>query len=129
MVFDLKAAPARRSKCLYDNRLTGGTGADIFSFGSLATGGLDIITDFNRYAGDKISVSAAAFGGGLTRGLLDAGKFVLGAIATDANDRFLYNRSTGALSFDIDSGGGRSAVQFTKLSNGVTLSHSDFTIT
>lgn len=109
-----------------DDILSGGSGADKFQFKSLREG-TDRITDFARTQGDKLEILASGFGGGLVKGLLDVGQFVLGA-ASDTNDRFLYNRSTGALSFDIDGSGSKGAIQFATLSAGTTLTHNDIVV-
>ena len=110
-----------------DDILLGGGGADKFIFHSVQHG-LDRIIDFASLQGDKIQIKADGFGGDLVQGLLQAGQFVLGSIAADASDRFIYNRSTGALSFDIDGAGGASAIQFAKFSGNIALSHSDFSL-
>ncbi|ASC72707.1 hypothetical protein XM38_036650 [Halomicronema hongdechloris C2206] len=40
----------------------------------------------------------------------------------------MYNQNTGSLAFDIDGSGSQAAVQFAKLSGGLNLASSDFTI-
>ncbi|WP_256872048.1 putative Ig domain-containing protein [Nostoc sp. TCL26-01] len=95
--------------------LTGGTGKDIFSFSSPIGHGIDTITDFNS-TDDKIRVDAAGFGGGLVTGTLFETQFVLGTVAKDESDRFIYNQSTGALFFDVDGTGSSLKVQIATLS-------------
>ena len=95
--------------------LTGGAGLDVFVFDKL--GGLDHIADFTS-ATDHIQISAklvAALGG--TQALLETCFYAAsGAVtAQDADDRLIYNTSTGALYYDVDGAGRRAAVQFAVL--------------
>jgi Ca2+-binding RTX toxin-like protein len=107
-----------------DDYLSGGSNADRFVFESL-DGSRDAILDFAAGEGDRIQISAAGFGGGLTAGVLAADQFVLGSAATDTNDRFLYDASTGVLSFDADGSGSQAAIQIASVG---TLSHTDILI-
>ncbi|MDJ0648675.1 MAG: calcium-binding protein [Xenococcaceae cyanobacterium MO_188.B19] len=107
--------------------LTGGTGADRFSFSS-PRGSIDIITDFTWQQGDKIEVSARGFGGGIQPGLLPWNQFHRGVAAQDAQDRFIYNPNTGDLFFDADGIGGQAQVQFAELSPGLLLIGSDIDV-
>ncbi|BAY73408.1 hypothetical protein NIES23_62360 (plasmid) [Trichormus variabilis NIES-23] len=100
---------------LGSDRLTGGSGKDIFSFSSPISDGIDTITDFNP-VDDKIRVDAAGFGGGLVAGILPQTQFILGSVAQDESDRFIYNQSTGALFFDVDGTGSSRQVQIATLS-------------
>jgi len=122
-----------------DDLLTGGAGADNFSFGSSNPGagefaftssnpGIDTITDFNSTQGDKIRVFASDFDGGLTPGTLDIGQFTIGSAATNASDRIIYNDATGALFFDSDGTGALAQVQFAQLFGGVVLTNSDILV-
>ena len=107
--------------------LTGGSGNDIFQFNN-AGEGVDVITDFLVKA-DKVQISASGFGGGLVAGAaLTADQFVMGSSAQDANDRFIYNKTTGALFFDADGLGGASQMQIATLSTGLALTHNNFQI-
>ncbi|HBY75695.1 MAG TPA: type I secretion protein, partial [Cyanobacteria bacterium UBA11148] len=107
--------------------LTGGTDADKFVFNS-RNEGIDTITDFISQQGDKLLVSASGFGGGLSLGALSSSQFTIGAAASDASDRFIYNSFTGGLFFDSDGTGTSSQVQFAKLSTGLNLIASDFVV-
>jgi serralysin len=107
--------------------LTGGVGADSF-FYTNSTQGRDRITDFSSSEGDTIMIGAREFGGGLTAGLLDSDQFVLGSAAGDRNDRFIYDRQSGTLSFDVDGSGSRDAVAIARFDNRPRLSASDFTL-
>lgn len=102
--------------------LAGGGGADTFSYKSASEGG-DIITDFS--SDDRISLSAAGFGGGLTAGVAlkttaaTTGVFVSGTapstLGTSAN--ILYNTNTGVLSFDPDGTGSQTPIAIATLSS------------
>lgn len=94
--------------------LGGGSGNDTYVFDAPNLGVDTIDSDFT--IGDRIQVSAAGFGGGLTVGILPASAFVRGAVALDSSDRFIYNSTTGALLFDPDGTGAAIAVQFATLS-------------
>ncbi|KAB0265039.1 calcium-binding protein [Microvirga brassicacearum] len=119
-----------------NNVLKGGSGSDMFVLG----GSFDRITDFSHRAGDKILLNAYIFeaadivmqsgwvpdAGARGRGGLDASNFVLGNRATEANHHFLYERSTGALSYDADGSGAGEAVQVAQFKAGTALGASDF---
>jgi len=64
----------------------------------------------------------------LPNGALAAGAFVVGTAAQDADDRIVYNPTTGALFFDADGNGAGAAVQFAVLSGAPALAASDFTV-
>jgi Ca2+-binding RTX toxin-like protein len=107
--------------------LNGGGGADSFSFIS-PTNGIDSI-DFS-VVDDTIFVSASGFGGGLVAGAaITADQFVISSSAVDASDRFIYNSTTGALSFDVDGAGGAAQVQIASLSRGLALTNDDIFVT
>lgn len=109
-----------------NDRLTGGAGADRFTY-NFPSEGIDVITDF--VAEDSIQVSATGFGGGLTAGFaISAEQFRLGASALDSNDRFIYNNSNGALSFDVDGVGLVEQVQFATLTGIPTISAADIVV-
>jgi hypothetical protein len=79
--------------------------------------------------GDRISVSADLFGGGLNIGSLPSSQFTTGSTATDGDDRFIYNSTTGALFFDSDGTGAIGQVQIVTLSQGLTLNSDAISIT
>ncbi|NEQ07383.1 MAG: hypothetical protein F6K37_15970 [Moorea sp. SIO4E2] len=119
-----------------DDLLNGGTGNDVLSGGAgadkfvlnIPTEGIDYISDFVSQQGDKLQISASGFGSGLVQGILDVGQFVLGAAALDTNDRFIYDRSSGLLSFDADGSGTLGAVQVANFSNKTALTNTDILI-
>lgn len=107
--------------------LIGGPGADAFVFdAALGGGNIDRIYDFN-VADDTIYLDDAVFTA-LSAGPLAEGQFVIGAAAADADDRIIYNQTTGALFYDADGAGGAAAVQFATLNAGLALTHADFLV-
>jgi Ca2+-binding RTX toxin-like protein len=96
------------------DRLTGGAGSDVFRFEGLPDTGADLITDFAAGV-DKLLLSLAAFTGiaGSAAGALGANLFWSGAGVTsahDADDRLVYNTTTGTLYYDPDGLGGATAI-------------------
>jgi Ca2+-binding RTX toxin-like protein len=106
--------------------LTGGGGSDRFVFNN-ASEGIDTITDFDPTA-DLFNVSSSGFAtiGGL--GALAATRFTIGAAATTASQRFIYNSINGNLWFDSDGTGVTAQVQIAQLSTGLALSNTNFNI-
>jgi Ca2+-binding RTX toxin-like protein len=90
--------------------LTGGAGRDVFQWLAGNEGG-DVVTDF-AHGDDKLQVSAAGFGGGLTEGMSlgASGRFVAGTSATQAFGQFLFDAATGVLAWDADGTGGGASV-------------------
>ncbi|MFM1887602.1 MAG: hypothetical protein RL026_2759 [Pseudomonadota bacterium] len=110
--------------------LNGGTGLDTFVFDVDPTqaANRDSINGF-VVADDTIQLSQAAFSALSALGTLDAGSFVLGTAAADADDRIIFNSASGALMYDADGSGAGVAVQFATLT-GVTgtLTFADFVV-
>jgi len=105
--------------------LVGQGGADTFAFTTAPGGGnVDAIGDFLSGT-DVIALDDAVFAG-LSAGDLPAGAFVIGTAAGDADDRIIYDQTTGALYYDADGNGAGAAVQFASLSGAPALSASDF---
>lgn len=110
------------------DQLHGQAGADKFVFNSTSEG-IDTIVGFEvSVVGETIQVSKAGFGGGLTLGTLAASQFVIGSAAADSSDRFIYNSSTGALSFDANGNGAGGQVQFATLSTGLNMTNNDISV-
>lgn len=107
--------------------LNGNAGSDFYRFSSPGEG-IDDITFI--VVEDTIQVSRAGFGGGLSLGTLAASQFVIGSAAADSSDRFIYNSSTGALSFDANGNvnGNSEQVQFATLSSGLNMTNNDISI-
>jgi serralysin len=110
---------------LGNDTLTGGAGVDTFV---LSKTSIDTITDF---AGDKIQISAAAFGGGLVAGnALTTNKLLVGAgsLATNASQRFIFNTTDKSLYFDVDGLNGAAAVKIGVLNGLGTLTTANFSL-
>ena len=109
--------------------LAGFDGADSFVFSSALDAAANVDTVIGFEAGvDNLRLDDAVFTG-LARGVLDLGAFVVGSEAAEADDRIIYDPTTGALSFDADGAGGAEAVQFAFLEMGLTnLSANDFLV-
>ncbi|EKV00460.1 Ca2+-binding protein, RTX toxin [Leptolyngbya sp. PCC 7375] len=105
-----------------NDTVTGGNGNDIFQFLNPNLG-TDIITDFTINQ-DIIQVSASGFGGELIANTTIINEqFVLGTSARNASDRFIYDRSSGILKFDIDGSGATAAIQIATLTNRTALNN------
>ena len=97
--------------------LTGNGGADVFRVGN----GLDRITDFLSGT-DRIALNGTIFAHTATVA------FVSGAgaqVATTANSTFLYDTTTGVLSYDADGNGAGGAVAIANLGGGTALAQPD----
>ena len=115
--------------------LTGGAGKDYFVFESKLDKkkNVDKITDFN-VKDDSIYLDNAIFKALGKKGTptkpakLDSKMFWTGSKAHDADDRIIYNKKTGALSYDVDGTGSKAAVQFAQVKKGLPLTDKDFLI-
>jgi endoglucanase len=110
--------------------LNGGAGADRFRFANAlnATTNVDTIADFN-IADDTILLENAIFTQLATTGVLSAALFKnLNLGALDANDRILYNDTTGALLYDADGSGAGAAIQFALLTGSPSVTAADFLV-
>jgi Ca2+-binding RTX toxin-like protein len=121
--------------------LTGGAGSDVFVFngalyiayfGTSYDNGYDTITDFS-VADDTIQLEDEVFtalsvlaNGTFTASHLRAGVGV--TAAGDADDRIIYNASTGALYYDADGNGAQAQVQIASMSSGLALTAADFVV-
>ena len=107
--------------------LIGYGGADTFAFTTVVQGhNADLFLGFEPGV-DKVALDDAVFAG-LTPGALPAGAFVVGRFATDADDRILYEASTGDLFFDPDGTGPAAAQYFASMADGLNLTASDFIV-
>jgi Ca2+-binding RTX toxin-like protein len=106
--------------------LRGGAGDDAFIFNAPfdpATN-VDRIRDF-RASDDTLQLDNAVFTG-LTDGALSAGAFALSSAAAEADDRIVYDQSTGNLYFDADGGARDNQTLFATLTNKASITASDF---
>jgi Ca2+-binding RTX toxin-like protein len=106
--------------------LTGGTGDDAFIFVAPLdpAGNVDRIRDF-RASDDTLRLDSAVFVG-LTDGALSANAFALTSAAVEADDRIVYDQSTGNLFFDADGGARDNQTLFATLTNRASITASDF---
>ncbi len=107
------------------NRLTGGTGNDMFKFTS--AGPVDVITDYN-VANDTIQLENSVFAALTTPGTLAAGQFRIGAQALDSNDHIIYNNATDAPIYDANGNGAGGAVQIATIGTGLALTNADIVV-
>jgi len=114
-----------------NDTLTGGAGADRFRFATTlnATTNRDVISDFSIAQMDTIELENAVFTAFTTTGTLAAPAFFIGAAATNANQRILYNSATGGLFYDEDGSGAIGSIAFATLNSGLALNNTFFTIT
>ena len=107
-----------------NNFLRGGKGADKFII-SLSNDGIDKIDDFDSGDKDEVRIMAGNFVDDLTIGALSSEQFVLGSVAQDRNDRFIYDSDNGKLFFDADGAGAFGQVQIAYIQSNRSLSHTD----
>ena len=116
-----------------NDTLTGEAGADKFLFNAtLGSTNVDSVTDFNGTQ-DLFQLDNAIFTAIGAVGAFAAGdgRFHAAAgasVAHDANDRIVYNTSTGALYYDADGTGGTAAIRFATLTNLAPLEASDIVV-
>jgi Ca2+-binding RTX toxin-like protein len=116
-----------------NDTLTGGLGNDSFRFDKAlsALTNKDTITDYN-VVNDTIQLDNAIFtelfatlGNPISTGTMNATLFGFAA-TSDANDRIIYNTTTGELSYDINGNVAGGATVFAQLSTGLALTSADF---
>ncbi|MFB0873316.1 MULTISPECIES: calcium-binding protein [unclassified Sphingobium] len=108
--------------------LTGGAGIDYFVFDTApGAGNIDQITDFSM-ADDTISLNPNIFFSIEPAGTLAAGAFQSGAVATEADDRILYDGASGNIYYDADGNGAGAAVLFAQVTARTALSNADFVV-
>lgn len=120
-----------------NNFITGGVGRDSdVLFGGPGTNtftivepeeGIDFYGDFNVQK-DTIIANHIGFGGGLVPGLLPESQFTIGSTTTTNEQRFIYDKSTGAVSFDPDGTGPIPQVQFAQLAPGLAFTNNNIVL-
>ncbi len=109
--------------------LHGGSGSDNFVFNTAIGGaGIDRILEFAPLY-DTIRLENGLYLAlGAATGTLAAGKFYTGASAHDADDRIVYDRTTGAVAYDADGSGAGAAIRIAVLTSAVkpALTAADF---
>lgn len=112
-----------------NDTLTGGLGADTFLFSTAlnASTNRDTISDFN-VTDDTVALDDAIFTTLGGAGTLAAEAFHVGTAAADANDRIIYNPTTGTLTYDTNGNAAGGAVQFANIGTGQALTNADFTV-
>ncbi|MBN9021832.1 MAG: hypothetical protein J0H08_07025 [Rhizobiales bacterium] len=103
----------------YDT-LYGGKGKDTYVFKADPATGYDTIDKFQK--GERLEFKAKIFDG-LTKGALDDSQFAVGAAATEADHRLLYDPGSGYLRYDPDGTGQEVSVVVAKLP--LNLNHFD----
>jgi Ca2+-binding RTX toxin-like protein len=115
--------------------LSGGLGQDVFVFNTKLSKtnalnkkhNLDKVTDF-VVVDDTIHLAKSVFTKIAKKGVLKKDAFYMGVEAHDSSDRIIYNKKTGALSYDRDGDGAHEAIQIATLSKNLKLNHKDFFI-
>ncbi|MCF1710655.1 hypothetical protein L0V05_17745 [Tabrizicola sp. J26] len=109
--------------------LFGGDDDDTFVFNTaLGPTNIDKIQAFD-VGHDHIQLENAVFSGITSTGVLDDAAFAVGAAATTADHRILYDSTTGAVLYDADGVGGTGPVQFATLISPIgTISADSFDI-
>lgn len=107
--------------------LTGNGGFNTFVFNTAldAATNVDTITDMTP-GGDAIDLALSVFTALSGKGVLKSKEFKVGTHATEADQRIVYDDSSGAIYYDADGNGGGAQVQFASVSTGLALSNTDF---
>ncbi|MCX7084496.1 MAG: calcium-binding protein [Methylococcales bacterium] len=103
------------------NTLTGGDGADTFVF--IKQAGATTITDFDHAQGDHIKINLDAF-----KGLVASTSTPINSVATGTTAQFIYDSTTGSLSFDADGTNKTAPVVIEIIGNHATLVTGDVII-
>jgi serralysin len=109
-----------------NDTLIGLGGADTFAFTTSLNGATNVDKVVGLVSGtDRIGLASDMFSG-VSSGGIDATEFIVGTSARDADDRLIYDQSTGNLFYDADGNGDGVAIQFAQLSPMTPLAASDF---
>jgi Ca2+-binding RTX toxin-like protein len=112
-----------------NDTLTGGAADDVFVFSTAlnSSTNVDTMKSF-AVASDLMQLDDAVFAGIGAPGALSGTAFHIGSAATDTTQRIIYDDSDGKLYFDADGSAGGAAIQFAKLTAGLSLSAGNFEI-
>jgi Ca2+-binding RTX toxin-like protein len=111
-----------------NDTLVGGAGNDAFYFNTAlsSTINVDRITDYAPVY-DTLYLDDAVFSR-LPRGTISAASFYIGSAAHDSNDYVIYNKATGAVSYDSNGSAPGGAVHIANLAAGLALTAADIVI-
>jgi len=113
---------------LGNDNLIGGAGRDTFYFDTILGANVDRIVAFST-RDDRIALDSDIFTALVGSSKLSSAAFFIGSSAKAADDRIIYNKSTGALSYDADGiGTAAAAIKFATLDKNLKLSAADFLI-
>ncbi|CAA2105670.1 Bifunctional hemolysin/adenylate cyclase [Methylobacterium bullatum] len=108
--------------------LTGKSGSDIFVFSAtLGSTNVDRITDFS-VVDDTIRLSKSVFGDLALGQLAETAFKAIGTNPLDTDDRVLFNKATGEVSYDADGSGTGQAILFATLDKPGSLTFQDFLV-
>ena len=109
------------------DQLFGQDGADDFLFDTALDGTFDTIGDF-EVGIDSILLKSTVFSAINGVGTLDAEAYHEGSAAAEADDRIIYDSTSGFIFYDADGSGAGAAVLFAKVTPGTDLSNTDFIV-
>ncbi|HEX8640490.1 MAG TPA: pre-peptidase C-terminal domain-containing protein [Allosphingosinicella sp.] len=109
------------------DKLSGGEGRDHFHITATGSANVDHILDFSS-AEDMFHLARYAFEGLGSERTLKAYQFHLGTAAQDANDRIIYDQTSGKIFYDPDGSGAAAALLFATVTPGTPLTPTHFEI-
>ncbi|MBW6426143.1 calcium-binding protein, partial [Rhizobium sp. XQZ8] len=117
---------------LGEDTLTGGAGVDQFIFDTAVSsiGSVDRITDFTANV-DQILLEKSVFGALIADdalGHLSSNQFHIGTRAESADDRIIYDPTSGKLYYDVDGMGGADQLLFAVTNSKLSIGAHDFVI-
>ncbi|HEY5900342.1 MAG TPA: calcium-binding protein, partial [Burkholderiales bacterium] len=115
-----------------NDTMSGGSGQDSYAFHESGATNADLVTNFDSNW-DKIQLDAAGFSAIGASGRFASGdvRFFAGAGATgghDADDRIIYNTSTGQLFYDADGSGAGTAQLIATFQGAPTITAADLNV-
>ena len=107
--------------------LFGQNGADDFRFDTPLDGTFDTMGDFESGI-DQILLKSTVFSAINGVGTLDAEAYHEGTAAAEADDRIIYDSTSGFIFYDADGNGAGAQILFAKVTPGTDLSNTDFIV-